>query len=161
MKYLKGLEHQRQRLVRRLAVREVLTPVKRIAIGCTITLLVSIIAAVAYWLCGWSFSDAIYMVVITVFGVGYGEVRPITTTPLRLITIGVIVFGYAAAVYTVGSIVQFMIDGELRKILGVRRMQKNIEQLDGHVLYLRIWSDGHDPGSIFGESLSRYSRHRQ
>nr|WP_231295522.1 potassium channel family protein [Gloeocapsa sp. PCC 7428] len=32
-----------------------------------------------YVLAGWSLLDAVYMSAITIFGVGYGEVRPITS----------------------------------------------------------------------------------
>ena len=33
----------------------------------------------AYMKAGWSFRDAIYMVIVTVYTVGYSEVRPINT----------------------------------------------------------------------------------
>jgi len=36
-----------------------------------------LIAIVGYMSAGWKMLDAIYMVVITVFGVGYGETKPI------------------------------------------------------------------------------------
>jgi voltage-gated potassium channel len=38
-----------------------------------------IVATVAYMASGWSFRDAIYMVIVTVYTVGYNEVRPINT----------------------------------------------------------------------------------
>ena len=41
----------------------------------------------AYMIDGWSFGDALYMVVLTVYTVGYYEVLPIDTTALRTITI--------------------------------------------------------------------------
>ena len=40
---------------------------------------------------------------------GYGEVNPVLSTPLRTFTIGVIVAGYAAAVYAVGGFVQLVV----------------------------------------------------
>lgn len=101
-----------------------------------VTLLVGVCAAavVGYMLAGWPFHDAIYMVVITVFAVGYGEVEPITTWPLRGLTIGLIVAGYGAVIYTVGGFIQLVVDGELNKALGVRRMHREIDQLEGHTI---------------------------
>lgn len=74
------------------------------------------------------------MVIITIFGVGYGETQPVDTPFLRGLTISLIVCGYIAAIYTVGGFGQLLIDGELRRILGVRRMQKEIDQLRDHVV---------------------------
>ena len=39
-------------------------------------LAVIVLATAAYMAAGWSFADASYMVLITIFTVGYGEVRP-------------------------------------------------------------------------------------
>ena len=83
---------------------------------------------------GWELADSIYMVVITIFGVGYGEVQPIESTSLRALTIAVIISSYAAVIYTVGGFMQMLIDGELNRALGARRMQKEIEQLRGHTI---------------------------
>ncbi len=45
---------------------------------------------------GWSLSDALYMVTLTIFSVGYDEVRPIDTPELRLLAITTIVLGCTA-----------------------------------------------------------------
>ena len=42
-------------------------------------LLVMAGAVVAYVRAGWSFGDAVYMVIVTVYTVGYGEVHPVET----------------------------------------------------------------------------------
>ena len=109
-------------------------PFQRIATGVAIFLLVCVAASVGYMLAGWDLMDSIYMTVITIFGVGYGEVQPIQSPALRAMTIAVIVCGYAAVIYTVGGFVQMLIDGELNKTLGVRRMNKEISKLSGHTI---------------------------
>ncbi len=78
--------------------------------------------------------DALYMVVITIFGVGYGEVQPVQSASLRALTISTIIAGSAAVIYTVGGFVQMIIDGEINRALGVRRMTKEIERLDRHTI---------------------------
>jgi hypothetical protein len=47
---------------------------------------VLVLGVFGYWvLAGWPFLDALYMVIITIFGVGFGEVRPINTPGLTAI----------------------------------------------------------------------------
>jgi voltage-gated potassium channel len=150
----RGKLSQRLSLTRYLAARDAMTPVVRMLIGLMITILVSSIAITSYVLNGWSFGDSLYMVVITIFGIGYGEVRPVTTPALRTITICLIMTGYAAVVYTVGGFVQFLVDGQLRKVLGIRRMQHDIERLRKHTIicgYGRM-------GSVLAQSLKARTR---
>jgi voltage-gated potassium channel len=110
------------------------TSLQRIVLGATFFGLTLLIAVVGYRLAGWSWMDAIYMVVITIFGVGYGEVRPILSTGLRLFTIFVIVAGTSSAVYIVGAFLQMITEGEINRVLGARRMTKEIATLNEHVI---------------------------
>ncbi len=87
---------------------------------------------------GWRLTDSIYMVIITIFGVGYGEVQPIQSDWLRAMTIMVIITGYAAVIYTMGGFMQLLIDGEVNKALGARRMTKGIERLKDHTIICGI-----------------------
>lgn len=97
-------------------------------------LAICVAGVLGYRIAGWDLVDAIYMVVITIFGVGYGEVRPVETPELRIFTIGLIVAGYGAAVYAVGRFVQFVTEGEINRALGARRMTREIQQLRGHTI---------------------------
>ncbi len=73
------------------------------------------------------------MVVITIFGVGFGEVRPMTSE-LRVFTIGIIIAGTSSAVYAVGGFVQLLTEGEIHRALGARRMEQGISSLSNHVV---------------------------
>lgn len=148
-------EAVRRNLVHRYVVeRERLTPITRIATGIGLSFCTAVTAILCYMAAGWSFLDSLYMVVITVFGVGYGEVHPLDSDFLRWVTIALIILGYAAAVYTVGGIVQLIINGELRKLVGVRRMQRDIERLEDHVV---ICGFGR-MGSMLAQSLHHRGR---
>lgn len=65
-----------------------------------------VVATIGYVIAGWPVLDSIYMVIITVFGVGFGKVRPIETPGLRIFTMGVIVAGTTAEVYTLASLIR-------------------------------------------------------
>jgi voltage-gated potassium channel len=108
--------------------------IKRILIGLVIFLTTLVGSVVGYVLMGWSWFDALYMVVITVFGVGYGEVRPMTTPAERIFTMIVIVAGTSSAVYTVGGFFQMMTEGEIHRAMDAHRKTKGIEQLEDHVI---------------------------
>lgn len=93
-----------------------------------------IIAVMGYVLAGWSLLDAVYMSAITIFGVGYGEVRPITSPALRVFTIIVIVAGYTSVVFIVGGVVQMVTEGEINKALHSRRREREMDKLQQHAI---------------------------
>ena len=103
-------------------------------IGAAMFLSVIVLGAVAYHHAGWTFSDAIYMVVITVFSVGYEEVQPITTIDLRILTMLIIVAGDASKVYFVGSLVQFITEGEIGKAMDEHRKSRDIDSITDHAI---------------------------
>ncbi len=109
-------------------------PLNRILTGIVFFVVVCLLGIAGYMLAGWEMMDALYMVVITIFGVGYGEVQPVQSPAFRVLTISTIIAGYAAVIYTVGGFVQMVIDGELNKALGVRKMTREIENLHGHAV---------------------------
>ncbi len=110
------------------------TSFQRIVTGVAIFALTVIIAVTGYVIAGWTLLDAVYMVVITIFGVGYGEVQPLSSTTLKVFTILVIIAGVLSVAYTVSGFVQLITEGEIRKLLNVKRMNKDIELLEDHVI---------------------------
>lgn len=81
----------------------------------------------------WPFDDAIYMTIITLATVGYGEVHQVSDTG-RLFTIFLIVLGVGYFMYVVGLIVQFLVEDRIRVILGRRKLDKQIAKLKGHYI---------------------------
>lgn len=92
-----------------------------------------IVAVAGYRLAGWNWLDSIYMVVITVFGVGFGEIGPMTPG-LRVFTIIVIISGCSSVAYILGGFLQMITEGEIKRALGVRRMKREIDLLHDHVI---------------------------
>ena len=89
---------------------------------------------IGYILAGWTLLDAIYMVVITIFGVGYGEVKPLETASIRVFTILVIIAGALSVAYIVAGFGQLVTEGEIRRALYLRQMTQDIQSLSNHVI---------------------------
>src|SRR3954451_8678413 len=81
------------------------SPVRNLLIGVCFLLVVIAVATLAYWLTGWTLGDAFYMVIFTVYTVGFGELHPIDTPMLRGITIATIVFGCTGMIFLTGALV--------------------------------------------------------
>ena len=96
--------------------------------------LVFLFSTIGYVWAGWSFSDAIFMVTITVFSVGYGEVQPIDTHFLHVLTILTIVLGCTGMIFLTGALVQLFAATQLRRLMGFDRMEAQIEKLRNHVI---------------------------
>ena len=108
---------------------------RRIMIGVTFFVITCVIAVTGYAMTpGWNVLDAIYMVVITIFGVGYGEVQPLDSPELKVFTIFVIVGGTSSAIFAVGGFIQMVTEGEIQKALGERKKTREIEQLRDHTI---------------------------
>jgi voltage-gated potassium channel Kch len=110
------------------------SPARNLLFGLLYMAVVMAIATGGYVAVGWNLADAIYMVVITVFTVGYGEVRPLDTSLLRTITISTIVFGCTGVIFLTGALVQFITLNQLNQILGHKRMSTQIDKLSDHVI---------------------------
>ncbi len=95
---------------------------------------VVILGVIGYVVLGWSVFDALYMVVITISGVGYGEVHRLDSVLERVHTMLIIMFGMVTVGYTLARFIQFLTEMEILNIVGHHRMRKQIEQLSGHTV---------------------------
>ncbi|HEY0145475.1 MAG TPA: potassium channel protein [Methylovirgula sp.] len=110
------------------------SPLRNLAAGLAFMLVVSACATAAYVANGWRLGDALYMVVLTVYTVGYDEVVPINTPELRAITIALIVTGCTGMIFLTGTLIQLITASQLQQLFGFRRMQKEIDRLTDHVI---------------------------
>jgi voltage-gated potassium channel len=81
----------------------------------------------------WPFDDALYMTIITMATVGYGEVHQVSDAG-RIFTIFLIVMGVGYFMYVVGLIVQFLVEDRIRVILGRRKLDLQIAKLKDHYI---------------------------
>ena len=82
---------------------------------------------------GWNTLDALYMTIITLATVGYGEVHPISDAG-HIYTIILIITGVGFFLYVVGAVIQFMVEGRVRLLLGRRRLDRKIAHITNHYI---------------------------
>ena len=85
------------------------------------------------WIEGWSLLDGVYMAVITLSTVGYGEPLPLSDHG-KVFASFLIVVGLATAVYTFTSLGQTLLEGELAAVLGRQRMKSHRGKLEDHYI---------------------------
>src|SRR5207248_748334 len=77
--------------------------------------------------------DGLYMTIITLSTIGYGEVHTLST-PGRVFTIVLILGGVATFLYAASAAVRAVVSGELRELLGRQRMERSLAQLQDHLI---------------------------
>jgi voltage-gated potassium channel len=110
------------------------SPLRNLVMAVAFVLTVVGIATLAYMGAGWGFTDAVYMVLLTVYTVGYGEVHPIATPYLHAVTIATMVFGCTGMILVTSVLVQSLTASQIQQLLGSNRMKSDIEKLKGHVI---------------------------
>ena len=109
-------------------------PLRNLTFAVSFMLVVFVTATASYMAAGWSFGDAAYMVVLTIYTVGYDEVHPIVTPELREITMATIVIGCTGMIFLTSSLVQFITINQLQLVFGTKRMQSQVDKLTGHII---------------------------
>jgi voltage-gated potassium channel len=79
------------------------------------------------------FWDGMYLTIITIFTVGYGDMVPIYPAG-KVFTVILVVTSVSFVMYTFSKITETVIEGELRGIFRRRRMNKSIERLKDHYI---------------------------
>jgi voltage-gated potassium channel len=77
--------------------------------------------------------DALFMTVITITTVGYGEVKPLDA-PGTVFTIGLILTGVGTAYYVLAAVTEMVVGGQLRDLVSKSAMLRKIHHLSGHVI---------------------------
>lgn len=81
----------------------------------------------------WSPLDAFYMTIITISTVGFTEIAPLSQGG-KIFTIFLILGGVGTVGYTIGTAVEFMVEGHLSGLVERRRIGKVLEKLKSHYI---------------------------
>jgi voltage-gated potassium channel len=107
---------------------------RRLIIGSVLITLLIAVGASGYMLIEhMPFEDALFITVITITTVGYGEIKPLDTAGTAF-TIGLILTGVGTAYYVLAAVTEMVVGGQLRELLGKKAMMHKIQHLSGHVI---------------------------
>ena len=107
---------------------------RKIYFGILLLVLIVFLSTLGYRMAGWPWVDALYMVIITVFGVGFGEVHPIDSVGLKVFTMVIIIADSSVVVYIVSSIIRLVTEGEIKRTLGKLKMKRTIDDTRDHAI---------------------------
>jgi voltage-gated potassium channel len=114
------------------------------AVGVLTTLVCA--GSTGFWILGhgrWRFGDCVYMTVITLSTVGFGELSKMHEVPgARGLTIALIVSGVGALAYVQGNLTALLVEGAIGQAFRRNRMRKAIEAQSGHIVVAGAGSTG-------------------
>ena len=95
------------------------------------------------------YMDCLYMTVISLTSVGYGEILPVTgNIPAQIFTMILITFGMGIILYGISTLTAIMIEGELSGILRKNKMENRIKKLHNHYI---VCGGGETGRHVLGE----------
>ncbi len=114
--------------------KEHLLEYAKLRISLLLLLFIIVFGTAGYTLAeGMTVFDSFYMTLITISTVGFGEIVPLSHTG-RIITVIIIISGISLLTYTLGQVARVFVEGEIRKIFGRRKLEKQISSLTGHFI---------------------------
>ncbi len=99
----------------------------------------------------WTVLDSVYMIVITLFTVGFEEVHPLSPAG-KIFTMFIVVGGVGSAIYAAGQVVEIIVEGEMTGYRKRRNMDKKIKELKDHYLICGFGRVGHQVARVFETS---------
>jgi voltage-gated potassium channel len=103
----------------------------------------------------WTFLEATYMVITTLFTVGFQEVRPLSSAG-KIFTMFIIVGGVGSAIYAAGQAVEIIVEGEMTGYRKRKRMDKKISEMKQHYIICGFGRVGHQVSQAFESSRIPY-----
>ena len=126
------------------------SPFSRIRKGAVSLGAVFLTAVIAFRFAGnYSWLESIWMVVVTISTVGFAE-HSESAPAIQIITIALILFGVSAAAYTCGGFIQLMLEGEVERVLGRKKMTRELSNIQGHIIICGFGRLGHDLAKQLG-----------
>src|ERR1700687_2175357 len=112
---------------------------KRLLLALAILLGLIVVSTTGYRVIGGpsvTFLQSLYMAVVTLAGVGYGEIVDTSHNPsLRIFNMFVVAVGVMITVYVFSVFTAFLVEGEIRNLFWRRTMQKRIRELKDHYIF--------------------------
>ena len=94
-----------------------------------------------------SLLNALFMTTISITTVGYGEVIPLSDAG-KWFTIFLLITSWGTFAFAITRITQFVISGEINQYFKTRRLMKDIDRLQDHVIICGYGRNGHQAARI-------------
>lgn len=119
---------------------------RRLIIAALLLLVVTSVSVLGYRLIGGpavSLLQATYMAVVTLAGVGYGEIVDTSHNPaLRIFNMFIVLFGVIIMALVFSSVTAYLVEGDYSDYFRRRKMLKRISQLNGHYIVCGLGDTG-------------------
>jgi len=109
-------------------------PIRHVVVALLLLLLV-VIAGIAgfMYLEGLSLFDSLYMTVVTITTVGYGDITPGTLYG-RIFTTGLIVSGVGITLYVLIEMMELVVEGRLSEAFGIVKEKRSVAKMKRHMI---------------------------
>ena len=97
---------------------------------------------------GWSINDSLYMAIITISTVGFGEVQPLSETG-RIVAVLLIVFALITIGYSATAIFVYLIEGHFVEDIRRRQIARKMEKIKNHYILCGAGKFGREVASEF------------
>jgi voltage-gated potassium channel len=125
-----------------MRVRRAESPAAQLRIAVLVMALILGVGVSGYhYIEGWSLLDSLYMTLITLTTIGFGEVAPLSPAG-RVFTILLIVCGMSVVLIAARSATQLLIEGQVRKYLGRLKMERSVRKLKNHCILVGFGRTG-------------------
>ncbi len=126
-----------------------LTPIQKLMIALTIFLLLLVSGTIGFSVLeNMNTFDSLYMTIITISTVGFSEIQPLSHDG-RIFVVFLIIVSLASGTIIASAIGQLVIEGQLRSILGRRKMKTKIKRLSGHYIIAGYGRVGRQVAEMF------------
>ncbi len=111
-----------------------------------VILFITMIGVIGFMLVeDFNFFDALYMTVITITTIGYGEVKPLSLAG-RMFNICFIITSFATFTYALARLTRYIASGEMQLYFKNRKLMLSLNHLNGHVIICGFGRNGQQAG---------------
>lgn len=90
---------------------------------------------------GYRFLDAVFMTIITITTIGYGEVHPLSDAG-RIFAIFLILISFSTITYSLARLTQFIVSGEMKEYFINKKIMNTLDSLSNHVIICGFGRNG-------------------